>query len=206
MMENSITKVLMISALLVSLQAVPAQSQLAAPASDDSLSALELTDALPELPTDADAVIVTVNGKDLTIGMINWIKPNADAATVQQISDFWATTQLLFAEAEKREIPDSAKMQFLAAFSAQQANGHEVVRLVREEATVSEADLDKAFAEKDETDSRTREQIKEGLVGMAQSEAANNFITELKAGATNRVQKSEFLIKMEAASGEQPRL
>ena len=152
------------------------------------------------------AVIVTVNGKDLTIGMINWIKPNADAATVQQISDFWATTQLLFAEAEKREIPDSAKMQFLAAFSAQQANGHEVVRLVREEATVSEADLDKAFAEKDETDSRTREQIKEGLVGMAQSEAANNFITELKAGATNRVQKSEFLIKMEAASGEQPRL
>ncbi|MDA1044894.1 MAG: hypothetical protein O3C57_06680, partial [Verrucomicrobia bacterium] len=88
----------------------------------------------------------------------------------------------------------------------QQASGHELVRVVREETTVSEADLDKAFAEKDETDSRTREQIKEGLVGMAQSEAANNFITELKAGATNRVQKSEFLIKMEAASGEQPRL
>jgi hypothetical protein len=196
MMENLTTKVLIVSAILIGLQAMPALSQLAAPAAP----AVSEQPALPEVPTDSSAVIVSVNGKDLTMGMINWIKPDADAATVLQISDFWATTQLLYAEAEKRNIPDTPKMKFLSAFSVQRACGHELVRMVREEATVSEPDVDKAFSEKAEGDPRTREQVKEGLIPRVQGEAANTFVTDLKAGATNDVRKSEFLLKVEAAA------
>ena len=206
-MSKGISKIALLMALLALPQGfVFGQTALIKPATDADAVGSKVAEAPSGVPTDADAVIVTVDGKSLTMGKINWIKPNADAASVQQISDFWLTTQLLYAEAEKRQIPESPKMQFLAAFSAQQANGHELVRLVREEITVSEPDVEKAFSEKDSADPRTREQIKQGLVGMAQTEAANSFITELKAGATNRVEKSEFLIQMESVAGEQPRL
>ena len=148
-------------------------------------------------PTDTNAVIVTVNGKSLTVGMINWLQPNAEPFVIKSIADFWVTTQLLNAEAVKRNIPDSPKAQFLGQLNTMQTYGREVMQQVQESTTVSEADIDDYCNKNKDTEHRSRDQIKKDLEYKARAKAVQEFIKSLKEKSASEIHKSEFLLQAE---------
>jgi len=91
------------------------------------------------------------------MGMINWLQPNAQPATIKQIADFWVTTQLLNAEAVKRNLTASPKTKFLAQLSAMQVYGREVMQQVQETAAVTEAEVSDYYNQNKDTDPRFSE-------------------------------------------------
>lgn len=110
-----------------------------------------------QAPTDTNAVIVTVNGKSLTMGMVNWLQPNAAPAVIKQIADFWVTTQLLNAEAVKRNVTASPKTEFMVQLRTMQVYGGEVIQQVQETATATEADVNDYYSKNKDTDPRLSE-------------------------------------------------
>lgn len=148
-------------------------------------------------PTDTNAVIVTVNGKSLTMGMINWMQPNAEPIVIKSIADFWVMTQLLNDEAVKRNIPASPKAKFLVELSTMQAYGREVMQQVQEAATVTDAEVEEHYNKVKDTDQRTKDQVRKELEYRAKSKAAQDFMASMKERAAAGVKKSDFLLEAE---------
>lgn len=170
----------------------------APPAPSDAVAPREMLVA----PTDTNAVIVTVNGKSLTMGMINWMQPNADPAVIKQIADFWVTTQLLNAEAVKRNVTASPKAQFLSQLNTMQAYGREVIQQVQEAVTVTDAEVDDYVKKNKDAESRSKDEIKIDLERRAKSKAIPEFINSLKEKAAPEIKKSEFLLQAEKMVSE----
>ena len=174
-----------------------AKAMAAAPAATPAPAEATAPKAPLASPTDTNAVIVTVNGKSLTMGMVNWMQPNAEPAVIKQIADFWVTTQLLNAEAVKRKIASSPKAQFLSELSTMQAYGREVIQQVQEAATVTEAEVNDYYSKNKDTDPGMREQVKSTLERKVKSTVVQEFINSLKEKAAPEIKKSEFLLQAE---------
>ena len=65
---------------------------------------------------------------------------------IKQIADFWVTTQLLNAEAVKRNVTASPKTEFMVQLRTMQVYGGEVIQQVQETATATEADVNDYYS------------------------------------------------------------
>jgi len=158
--------------------------------------------ALPA-PTDTNTVIVSVNGRDLTLGMVYWLQPNAPPQVIKQIADFWVTTQLLAAEAAQRGLTNSPKTQFLGQLSALQMYGRELLQQVQETAAVTEAEVADYYSKNKDTDPRLSEpeRISFTHLLLKTQDEAQAALAQVKAGGDLRALARQLSKSFDAALG-----
>ena len=106
----------------------------------------------PQVPQDGNHVVMTLDGKKLTIRQIRFLSPQLNYSRVEDIASYWLDTQLLYEEAVKRGVDKDEKAKFLADISYKKTIANELIDRVRNEAKVTEQEIQKYYEENKQTD------------------------------------------------------
>jgi len=115
--------------------------------------------AEPNLPQDTNQVVMTFDGKELTLKQIEYLAPSLNYAVVEDIANFWLDTQLLYEEAVKRNIDKDEKVKFISDIGHKKTVASELLAGVRNDARVTDEDVRKYYEQNKETDPTLKEPI-----------------------------------------------
>jgi len=157
----------------------------------------------PNLPQDANYVIVILDGKELTLKQIGFISPNFDYAMAQEIANYWLDIQLLYEEAVKRGIDKDEKAKFLADISHKRTIASELLETVRNNAKVTDEEVHKYYEENKETDLSLKEPMYLSFshITLNSLEEANSVLKRIEAGEDFNVLAKELSKATDAQKG-----
>ena len=157
----------------------------------------------PNLPQDANYVIVILDGKELTLKQIGFISPNFDYAMAQEIANYWLDIQLLYEEAVKRGIDKDEKAEFLADISHKRTIASELLETVRNNAKVTDEEVHKYYEENKETDSSLKEPMYLSFshITLNSLEEAEAALKRINAGEDINVLAKELSTASDAQKG-----
>jgi peptidyl-prolyl cis-trans isomerase C len=157
----------------------------------------------PNLPQDANYVIVILDGKELTLKQIGFISPNFDYAMAQEIANYWLDIQLLYEEAVKRGIDKDEKAKFLADISHKRTIASELLETVRNNAKVTDEEVHKYYEENKETDLSLKEPMYLSFshITLNSLEEAEAALKRINAGEDINVLAKELSTASDAQRG-----
>lgn len=157
----------------------------------------------PNLPQDANYVVVILDGKELTLKQIGFISPNFDYAMAQEIANYWLDIQLLYEEAVKRGIDKDEKAKFLADISHKRTIASELLETVRNNAKVTDEEVHKYYEENKETDLSLKEPMYLSFshITLNSLEEAEAALKRINAGEDINVLAKELSTASDAQRG-----
>ena len=157
----------------------------------------------PNLPQDANYVVVILDGKELTLKQIGFISPNFDYAMAQEIANYWLDMQLLYEEAVKRGIDKDEKAKFLADISHKRTIASELLETVRNNAKVTDEEVHKYYEENKETDLSLKEPMYLSFshITLNSLEEAEAALKRINAGEDINVLAKELSTASDAQRG-----
>jgi hypothetical protein len=111
----------------------------------------------PQLPQDANYVVMVLDANVLTLKQIMYFGSGPDYARAQEIANYWLDTQLLYEEAARRGINKDEKAKFLADISYKKTIASELLETVRNNVKVTDEEVRKYYEGNKETDSSLRD-------------------------------------------------
>lgn len=115
--------------------------------------------AKPAVPKDANYVVATYEGKNLTIKEVNYLAPGSDFDTIKNVADFWINSQLLYDEAVKKALDKDAKIQFMADIAFKKSIASAYIEQVQNAIQVNDVDIKKYYDQNKDTDPRLKEPL-----------------------------------------------
>lgn len=112
----------------------------------------ELQAKEPNLPQDANYVVMVLDGKKLTLRQMMFFSPRLDYAMAQEIANFWLNTQLLYEQAVKQGIDKDEKTKFLADIGYKKTMASKLLEKVQNEVKVTDQQVQKYYEENKQTD------------------------------------------------------
>jgi parvulin-like peptidyl-prolyl isomerase len=156
-----------------------------------------------EVPKDPNFVVMTFDGKTLTIGQIKYLTPEIDYATMENIADFWLNTQLLYEEAVKKGIDKDPKAKFLADLGSKRPIAGALIDKVQSEVKVSDADVKKYYDENKDTDPTLKEPtyLSFSHITVDTPEKAQEVLNRINKGEDINVLAKELSVEKDAQKG-----
>ena len=112
--------------------------------------------AVPPIP-DANQVIMVFDGKELTIGQLQYLAPKLDAETIKKAAEYWLDSQLLYEEAVKQGLGKDEKSKFLADMNSKKVFANAVVEKALNEIKIDDSQVKKYYDENKDTDQSLKE-------------------------------------------------
>ena len=106
----------------------------------------------PNLPKDANQVVMVFDGKELTLKQIGYLSPNLNYTVAADIADFWLNTQLLYEEAVKRDIDKDDRVKFLADINSKKTVASALIAKVGKDVKVTDKDVHEYYKQNKATD------------------------------------------------------
>ncbi len=157
----------------------------------------------PNLPQDANYVVMIFDGKELTLGQIEFLGPGLSYAMVEDIANFWLDTQLLYEEAVKRGIDKDEKAKFLADMSYKKTIASNLLEAVRNDAKVTDEEVRKYYEENKESDSSLKEPVYLSFshITLNSLEEVNSVLKRINAGEDISALAKELSTASDAQKG-----
>jgi peptidyl-prolyl cis-trans isomerase C len=157
----------------------------------------------PNLPQDANHVVMIFDGKELTLRQIEYLSPVPDYAAAEEIAKFWLDTQLLYEEALKRGIDKDEKVKFLADLNYKKTMDSELAARVRNDVKVTDEEVRKYYEENKQTDSSLKEPMYLSFshITLNSLEEVNSVLKRIEAGEDFDVLAKELSKATDAQKG-----
>ncbi len=155
-------------------------------------------------PNYTSDVIITLGDKKLTRSQVSWLSPNASGqAQIAKVANWWLETELLYAEAQKRNITDLPRPCFLADIKKKETFAKELIAEVRISVDVKDEQVMAYYEQNKDTDPllQREERISFSHIKTETIEQANAALERIKAGEDIRELAEELSIHRDAEAG-----
>ncbi|OHB43016.1 MAG: hypothetical protein A2Y13_00250 [Planctomycetes bacterium GWC2_45_44] len=158
--------------------------------------------AVPPIP-DANQVIMVFDGKELTIGQLQYLAPKLDAETIKKAAEYWLDSQLLYEEAVKQGLGKDEKSKFLADMNSKKVFANAVVEKALNEIKIDDSQVKKYYDENKDTDQSLKEPMYLSFshITVDSQEKAEEVLKKLNEGNDINVLAKEMSVANDASKG-----
>ncbi|MHC4737362.1 MAG: peptidylprolyl isomerase [Planctomycetota bacterium] len=149
-------------------------------------------------------VIIALGDKKLTRQQVSWLSPNASGqAQIAKVANWWLETELLYAEAQKRNITDLPRPVFLADIRKKETFAKELIAEVRISVDVNDEQVMAYYEQNKDTDPllKREERISFSHIKTETIEQANAALERINAGQDIHELAEELSIHRDAEAG-----
>lgn len=159
--------------------------------------------AIAPAALDANQVIMVFDGRELTIGQLQYIVPNLDAETIKRAAEYWLDSQLLYEEAVKQGLDKDEKTKFLADMGSKKVFANAVVEKAMSEIKVDDAQIKKYYDENKDTDPSLQEPMYLSFshITVDSQEKAEEVLKKLNEGGDINALAKEMSVANDADKG-----
>ena len=152
---------------------------------------------------DANQVIMVFDGRELTIGQLQYIAPNLDAETIKRAAEYWLDSQLLYEEAVRQGLDKDEKSKFLADMGSKKVFANAVVEKAMSEIKVDDAQIKKYYDENKDTDPSLKEPMYLSFshITVDTQEKAEEVLKKLNEGGDINALAKEMSVASDAQKG-----
>ncbi len=111
----------------------------------------------PAAVLDFNQVIMVFDGKELTLGQLQYLSPSPDPETIKKAAEYWLDTQLLYEQAVKQGLDRDEKTTFLADISNKKVFANALINKAVSDIKVDDAQVKKYYDDNKDTDPSLKE-------------------------------------------------
>lgn len=165
--------------------------------------AVEPAAAKPAEVQDLNQVIMVFDGRELTLGQLQYISPKLDAEMIGKAAEYWLDTQLLYEEAVKQGLDKDEKSKFKADMDSKKVFANAVVEKAISKIKIDDSQVKKYYDEKKDTDPTLREPMYLSFshITVDSQEKAEEVLKKLNEGGDINVLAKEMSVASDAQKG-----
>jgi parvulin-like peptidyl-prolyl isomerase len=205
MEKSCFTKILLLYLLSLTIASCsPPQTSSVEPAGISEIDPAVMESQTPADSNVASEVIISLEDKKLTRQQVFWLSPNAsDRAQIAKVANWWLETELLYAEAQKRNITDLPRAVFLADIRKKETFAKELIADVQNSVDVTDEQVTAYYEKNKDTDPllKREERISFSHIKTETIEQANAALERIKAGEDINKLAEELSIHRDAEAG-----
>jgi parvulin-like peptidyl-prolyl isomerase len=152
---------------------------------------------------DGNEVIMVFDGKELTLGQLQYLTPNLDTEIIKKAAEYWLDSQLLYEEAVKQGLDKDDKTKFLADMSGKKVFANAVVEKILSEIKIDDAQIKKYYDENKDTDPMLKEPMYLSFshITVDSQEKAQEILKKLNEGGDINTLAKELSVASDAQKG-----
>jgi peptidyl-prolyl cis-trans isomerase C len=157
----------------------------------------------PAVVLDANQVIMVFDGRELTVGQLEYLVGNLDSETVKRAAEYWLDTQLLYEEAVKQGLDKDGKSRFLAEMNSKKVFAGAVVDKAMGDIKIDDAQVKKYYDENKDTDPSLKEPMYLSFshITVDSQEKAQEVLKKLNEGGDINALAKELSVASDAQKG-----